>query len=399
MNLTNFNPSSYLFFFLKREADRFFSSVAIRGFGMGMIAIFVPIYIYQHFGSLSLTLLFFAAIYGLQGILSPFGGQIMMKVGLKKAMLLSHPFFWGYFICLLCFNISWLFIFLAIILNVLGKIFFYPAYHTNFIRVSETKKFGKEVGKLNFVSALPGILAPAVGGVVLSFFGYPTLFVAVLFVLVSSAIPLLLSKDVYQIYTDSYLGAFKRMFRKENRYYNLAFATLGMVGTINYCIWPLFLMILCINYMTIGAIATIALVVSLFFALYMGRLTDRVDKTKLLVIGSILTAGAWLGKFFVVNPASAFLAQSFYRFARTSVGIPFQAVQYEKAEAKGKEIDEFIIYRDIVIALSRSFLLLSLAGIFLIVSDIRFAFIVAAIFSLGFMFLGKISKLKFWAQK
>ena len=257
------------------------------------------------------------------------------------------------------------------------------------------------MGKLNFVSAVPGILAPTLGGIIIYFFGYPVLFVVVLCVLFSSIIPLFLSSDIYQVYTDSYIKAYQRIFKKENRYHNLAFAVNGMEGVINAYFWPLFLTILGIGYIAIGSIATVALVVSLLFTLYIGRITDRINRTKLLTIGSILTAGAWLGKFFVCSPVSAFLAQSFYRFARTSAGVPFQTILYRKAEEKGAEIDEFIIYRDIVVGLSRCFLFLLLAGIFFVVPaiNINFAFILAALFSLGFIFLGKMPELKTWFNK
>ena len=398
MSFNHLNPTSYLFFFLRRESDRFFASIAIRGFALGMITIFVPIYVYQYFQSLPLTFLFFAGIYGLKGILVPFGGRLMQKIGLKKAILLSHPFYWGFYICLLYFNVSPLIVFLSIILYSLGMVLFWPAYHTSFVSSSERKRLGREVGKLNFVSAVPGILAPAIGGTIIALWGYPTLFVTVLCVLFSSAIPLFLSKDINRVYSDSYFNAYKRILKKENRYHNLAFVVNGMEGTINANLWPLFLATLAIGYLAIGSIATVALVVSLLFTLYMGRVTDRVNKTKLLVIGSILTSGAWLGKFFVSSPVSAFLAQSFYRFARTSVGVPFQTILYLKAEEKGEELDEFIVYRDIVIGFSRCLLFLSLAGVFFLVSDvnINFVFILAAIFSMGFIFLGKIPELKSW---
>ncbi len=398
MSFSNLNPASYLFFFLKRESDRFFASIAIRGFAFGMITIFVPIYLYQHFQSIPFTLLFFAGISGLYGILVPFAGLIMMRIGIKKSMLLSHPLFWGFYICLLFFNISWFFVIFSVILYSLGMIFFWPAYHISFVRFTEKKKKGREVGKLNFVSAVPGILAPTLGGIIIYFFGYPALFVVVLCVLFSSAIPLFLSPDVNQVYSDSYLKAYQRIFKKENRYHNLAFAVNGMEGVINAYFWPLFLAILGIGYIAIGSIATVALVVSLLFTLYMGRITDRVNRTKLLTIGSVLTAGAWLGKFFVVSPISAFLAQGFYRFARTSAGVPFQTILYRKAEEKGAEIDEFIIYRGIVMGFFRCILLIILAAVFFIVPDINinFAFILAAIFSLGFIFLGKIPELKSW---
>jgi MFS family permease len=389
MNLSNLNPISYLLFFLKKESDRFFVSMAIRGFGFGMISIFVPIYIYQYFNSLPLCFLFFAGVYGLYGLLSPLGGIAMMKFGMKKAILISHILYWGFFVCLLFFDVSWIFIPVSIILNSFARAFFWPAYHVNFLRVSETVKMGKEVGKLNFITAAPGILAPVVGGAIITIFGYPTLFVAVLCVLFSSAIPLFLSKEVRTVYSDSYLGAYKRIFKKENRYYNLAFIANGIETVINLNLWPLFLITMAVGYLAIGGITTVALGASLLFALYMGRITDRMDRKKLLTIGSILTSGAWIGKFFVINPASAFVAQSFYQLSRTSATIPYQTVLYEKTKRRGEGIDEFIVYRNIVITMSRAVFFVILAGVTFIIPGVKFTFILAAVLSFGLMFINK----------
>ena len=363
--------------------------MAIRGFGFGMISIFVPIYIYQYFNSLTLCFLFFAAVYALYGFLSPIGGVSMMKFGMKKSILISHILFWGFFISLLLFDASWIFIPLSIILISLARAFFWPAYHVNFLRVSETAKMGKEVGKLNFITAAPGILAPVVGGAIITIFGYPTLFVAVLCVLFSSAIPLFLSKEAHTIYSDSYLGAYKRIFKKENRNYTLAFMANGIETVINLNLWPLFLITMAMGYLAIGGITTVALGVSLLFTLYMGRITDRMDRKKLLAIGSVLTSGAWLGKFFVVSPASAFVAQSFYRLSRTAAGIPYQTLLYEKVKKKGEEIDEFIVYRNIVITFSRAVFFVILAGATFIIPGVKFAFILAAVLSFGLLFINK----------
>ena len=252
---------------------------------------------------------------------------------------------------------------------------------------------GKEVGKLNFVSAFPGILAPVIGGTVIASYGYSTLFIAVLCLLFASIIPLFLSKDVHQIYTDSYLKAYQRVLKPENKYHNLAFAAAAMEGIVNTYLWPLFLVIISIGYIGIGSITTVASFIAVLFMLYIGKITDKMSKSRLLNIGSILTFGSWIGKFFVINPISAFLAQAFYRFSRTSVLIPFQSIMYQKAKDKGTEIDEFIIYRDIVINLSRFVLLIFLAGAFFIFPisslKINFIFLLAALFSLGLMFLKK----------
>ena len=391
----HFSPINFLHYFLKREATQFFTSIAIRSLALGMILIFEPIYLYSYFGkSLSLTVLFFAAIYGFYGILVVYGGKIMARIGLKRSMLFSHFFFFGYFLCLFfIYQAPWL-IPLAIILKGVGMIFFWPAFHTDFVRFSERNCQGKKVGKMNIAFSLPAVISPIIGGIILSTVGYPGLLMTVLVVLFTSSIPMFLSKDVRVVYTDSYQNAWQRIFKKENRKTSLAFSADGIETGINFLLWPLFMFILAIGYTQMGGITTLALGASLIFTLYMGKISDTSERPWFLNIGAILTSIAWIIKYFVVSAFDAFLAQTLYRICRTSASIPFQTFFYEKATLKGAEADEFIIYREILVNLSRSFFFMFLAGIFLIIPKVNIAFIMAAIFSLGFVFLGKPPKFK-----
>jgi hypothetical protein len=134
----SFAPTHFLHYLLKREVTQFFTSMAIRYLALGMVVIFEPIYLYFYFDkSLSLTLLFFAAIYGLFALTVVYGGKIMAKIGLKHTILLSHFFFVGYFFCLLFLYQSFWLIVLAIILKMVGMLLFWPAFHIDFMRFSD----------------------------------------------------------------------------------------------------------------------------------------------------------------------------------------------------------------------------------------------------------------------
>lgn len=360
-----------------------------------MVLIFEPIYLYLYFGkSLSLTLLFFGIIHGLYGVLAVYGGKIMAKIGLKHSMLFSNFFFFGYYICLFFLYQSFVLILFAIILKVFGMTLFWPAFHTDFARFSEKDHRGMEVGKMNIAILAPVIISPIIGGWVLTVFNYPVLFTLVMLVLLASAIPLFLSKEVHEIYTDSYEKAWSRIFKKENSNTSLAFAFNGMEVAINFYLWPLFMAILAIQYSVMGLITSLSLMFSAIFILYMGKITDTVNRSRLLNIGSFLTSAAWIIKFFAVTPFSVFLSHTLYRICRSAAGIPFQTIFYEKAALKGAEADEFIIYREIILNISRFFLFLFLAGLFFFVPKVNLAFILAAIFSLGFMLLGRPHKFR-----
>ncbi|GAI52184.1 unnamed protein product [marine sediment metagenome] len=162
---------------------------------------------------------------------------------------------------------------------------------------------------------------------------------------------------------------------------------------IAFYLWPIFMAILAISYEAMGGIVAFSLGLSALFTLYIGRLSDRlINRIRLLNIGSALTSIAWIIQYFVATPFTAFLAHSLYRVCRTTAGIPFQALLYERASLKGAEADEFMVYREVLLNISRFFFFAFLAGVFFFIPQVNIAFIMAAIFSLGFMSLGVLPK-------
>lgn len=391
----HFTPIHFLNYLLKREATQFFTSIAIRNLALCMVLIFEPIYIWLFFEkSLPLTLLFFGAGYGLYGFLAVYGGKIMSKIGSKYSMLLSHIFFFGYYLCLFYINSSFLLIPLSILFRAVGMMLFWPSFHVDFCRFSQNHYQGREVSKMNIIYFAPVIISPAIGGWILATLGYPALFTAVIAVLFASAIPMFLSRERDIDYTDSFKDAWARIFKKKNKTAGIGFIFSNLEYSVDMYIWPIFMTILAISYSYMGGIVTFSLVLATLFMLYMGRASDRlIDRLRWLNVGSALTSISWILKFFVTTPFAAFLAQSFYGICRTAASIPFQAMMYEKASLKGEEMDEFIIYREIVVNIAQLLFFMALAAFFFFVPQINLSFLIAACLSLGFMFLGVLPKM------
>ena len=381
--------------FLKKQSNQFYISIFLRSFAVGMILIFEPIYLYSYFNqSLPLTLIFFALVHGIYALLVVFGAKIMSKIGFDWAILTSHFFFLAYYVILVFVNSSFLLVPLAIIMKALGMTFFWPSYHINFTRLSKKDHPGTEVSKKNIAVILPTILGPVIGGIILFNFNYSFLFASVLIVLLISAIPLFMTKEKNEVYSDEYKKAWGRIFKKRNIKSTIAFSCDSIEAGINNYLWPLFMSVLSISYVSMGGIVSFSFFISMLFILYMGKISNTSKKIKALNIGSLLTSLSWIIKFFVVTPFSAFLAHSFYKICRTSVSIPFQTFFYGKATIRGPEADEFIIYREIIINVVKFLSLSLLALIFLIIPQINIAFIIAAVSCLGFVFIGQPSKTK-----
>jgi len=370
-------------YLLKRESTQFFVSVAIRSLAIGMVAIFEPVYLYLRFGnSIAHVLFFWAAVSGIFALVAVFGGRAMEKFGLKRTMLLSNFFYFAFYICLFFADISIVMLPLAIIT------LFWPAFHTDFIRFTKGEHRANGVSKMSIVSLCAGILSPIIGGFILAGLGYATLFVVVLMTLFTSSFPLFLSKERYEVYTDSYKKAWSRI--KKNKDISFALGSLSIEAGIDFIIWPIFIFSIGVSYRQLGSISTVALILAAFFAWYIGKLSTRGNKNILLNIGSVLLAIACALQFFVKDVITTFFAQNFYRISKTTALIPFRTILYDKAASKRGQADEYVIYREIIMHITRFFFFMFLGIIFLIFPmPIRYTFLIAAVASLGYTFLAK----------
>lgn len=375
---------------LNREIAEIYATVAIKKFAFQMVTIFQAIYLYRHFEeSLPKVLLFYAATSILFGLLAPLGAKIMSRIGLKKSITASFPFAFLFYIFLLNIEKVAYFYILAIIVSAFYKTLFWPAFHIEFTKFSKDQERGREFSTYRALISVASAVAPFAGGFIISYWGFPFVFGAVLALLSVAAFPLLLSPDVHQHYTDTYEKAFLRYLHPKNWKQILAFVSKGSEAAIQIVIWPIFIYNLAIDYSSLGAITTGSMVVSLFAGLVLGRFLDtKKTKRKILRISTIFLSIAHFTKIFVYNAWSALGVDVFHKLAgNTGTHITYQTILYDEASKKGEQSDEFIIYREIGHNIGRGLVLCLLALIFTFSSNFYIAFILAAFLSLLLPFI------------
>lgn len=383
-------PSNHLhhfnhFFALNRELSELYIAVAIRNFALALITIFEPIYIFLFFGkNLSDTLLFFAASSIGFGLLVPFGAKIITKIGVKHAMILSvAPLFLYYVGLWQIEKFAWVFI-AVVALKIFYMMIFWPAFHMDFARFSDREHRGRELSQLNVVASAAAAVSPFIGGALIFGYGYHIVFTIVLILLFVSIIPLLLSKEFHERYTDSFEKTFREIFQKKHAKKVLVFAAEGVESAVLIHIWPLFLFLLAISYASLGIITSGALILGLFFIIYLGKLSDRTDKRKLKNLGAFLNAIAWPILIFVRTPFDAFLAHIFHRFSRATLYVPYGSLYYDWVGREDANRDRFIVLREVSLNCSRGLFLVFLALIPVFSSNLALAFPIAAIMSFVF---------------
>lgn len=343
-----------LFGFLgNRELNELYLSVAIRAFAIALIGIFVPVYLYQQGFSFYSIFMFFAfySIYNLV-LMIPLS-KLSCKMGLKKSMLLSMPFLIIFFLMLFSiqkFNWS---IYLIPLFGGIHSALFWFSYHTDFSRFSESNKRGSQVGFSQIIVSLFSAAAPVLGGVILYFFSFKVLFVIVSFLLFASTWPLFLSKEVHEPLEISFKNFFQGLKLREV----LAYMGNGAEARVAGVIWPLFvfLFILKEGYVSLGALSSVILFFTIAATFTISKVSDFNLKF-FLRTGAVLTALIWFLKSFVKLPLELFVIEGFYGISIASLHIPFDAMNYNKANKSQRA--KIIIEREMYIKIGAIIILL-----------------------------------------
>jgi len=332
-----------IFHFLKnRELNELYLSISIKAFAVSLIGVFIPVYFYQQ-GYTFFSIFLFYALWSLTHLLfSMPSALISSKLGLKRSISLSIPFLILFFFFLYTLkNFNWPLPLLSILIG-LSTSLFWLSYHIDFAKFSDRKNRGKQIGFSKIIISVFSVLGPVAGGIILTFVGFEILFIIVSVLLIGSVIPLFFSKEVHEPSSFSLRGFFKGQKIKDI----LSYIGCGIEGRMGVVVWPLFIFIFILSekYISLGLVSSLTLGVALISTIFVGKFSD-IYRRNILKIGSVFNAIIWIVKSFIITPVQVFITDAFYGFSRTTIDIPFDAINYDKA--KEKERVKIILQREI----------------------------------------------------
>lgn len=360
-----------------------YASSAISNFSLSIITLFEPIFLYHvlHY-SIPKILMFMAVVYAVYIVFIPFGGKFASIYGYRHCISLSVPFQIFYWLGLLA-SVSYPnAAFLAAVIFGLQKSFYWPGFHAVIARYSQTEQVGREFGAAFAINSMAQIGGPLIGGILSQYFGLSSAFLLAALVYCLSALPLLMAKEVFIPKEYSFKDTLKlyRDYPKKFLGY-IGFGEELLVSTI----WPIFIYLVVKDYKDTGLLAASASFAAAVIALFLGRITDQYTKRVLVKIGAFFTSVFWLGRIFVNNFVSAFAADSFSKTAKETLFIPLSTLTYLRAEET--HVVPYAVFFEQSLAIGKltaclvGALLFSLTGSFVVL------FIVAAIYSLLYMYI------------
>lgn len=365
------------------EISELYASTAVADFALAVVLIFEPIFLYAglHF-SIQEVLIFMGMVYVLYIVLIPFGARFASRYGYYHAIAFSVPFQILYWLFLFESGNHLTFLYLAPLALAVEKSLFWPAFHASVSRFARDDQRAREFSLLAVIYNVAQISGPLVGGFLSQKYGVRVTFVAASLIYACSALPLFIKREVFA----PKLYQFRDTYRLYKTYPKKFLGYLGFgEEMLVLTVWPIFIYIVVKNYQETGSLATIATLVASVMALLIGKISDAYNKRNLIKIGSFIYALVWGARFMASSFWSTFMIDSLSRTSKDVVFIPLSTLTYERAEAS--HIMPYCVFFEQALAIGK--VLAALLGIvlFSLTGSYIVLFILAALFSLLYMFI------------
>ncbi len=381
------NHSSHHHFFRNKEINHFYIAIFLIFFGECLINIFVPIYLFN-LGYEIYQILFFYFLVSFYFLFLAYpAAKIISRIGEKHSMLYSGLFLILYYVGLNFINLNKIFFFVLPFLLALRTVFFNFGYHLNYINHSDRKKRGRELAFVGILVLIVSILAPFAGGLLANLNFTIAFLVSSLFIFCGT-IPLFLSKDKFEKIDFDWKKLWDIIFSKKNIGNFISFSGYAIESIIGVILWPIFLILLVGSINKTGLLISVSMLASFVAFYFIGKLTDKVNKIKLLKIGTWLYFVAWIGRIFSNSILRIIFIDSYKNLTGKIVDLPWSAQGYDLA--KRHYYFSFIVSREMIFNFSRILVLPILIFIFWIdFYPFIISFLIASIASLGYMFIDR----------
>lgn len=329
----------------KTSLEALYVTEALRNFGLSLVGVFVPVYIYQLTGNF-FWLPAYLIVFSLSVLLFTFPfATVLRRIGIFDSVFLSNVIRLVFLGSLLYAPQFLPLLFFAAVLEGLLIPSYWVPYHFIYSKEGKIGAFGRQIGLMGILATIVAFPAPLLGGLIISQFGFTVLYLLGMAIVLLSSFPLAWGKDHLGVESFSPGKVVLGMFAKEYRPIFLGLAALRVEAVVGgFLIFPIFVYLVANSFTALGGITSALTLVWLLTTGPIGALVDRLGPRKSLWIGAGTTAGFWGVVGFAASiPAVFALALARSVFA-PFLGITPDAVIYTLAQSR--KVFEFILQRE-----------------------------------------------------
>lgn len=261
------------------------------------IAIFIPIFLLKLGYTVEqlIILYFFTGVFKL--VLSPVSFYCISTIGYNRTMAVGLVGQILGFIALITLpEYGWPLLLISLTKGIHG-IFYYPAFNASMAATRAINKTGKTIGTMNVIGIVTGVVVPALGGYLATYYGINWLYAIAIALFASATILLLVMRE-------SLSPAFSIRnipFAKTKKDYGANFAQ-NFSGLSDIFAWTLLVFFIIPTYVGVGVLASISALTSLLITIYISRNKNDLKEKKFISAGSYLALIATLLRLLVSTP-------------------------------------------------------------------------------------------------
>ena len=244
------------------EMRELYIARSLYSFALGMIGVFIPIYLYETGFSFTLITAFFAVTYAAKTLTARFiDAPLIKKIGPKHMLSLSFVLSVIKIALLTAVeSTAWLWPFAAAVWGVTLSIFWF-ASHVEFIKVRTAGRTTRQVGNTMLLVRTASSLAPLAGGLLATQFGIHVTFLVAMGLLVCAAIPLLSTSETVKIQ----YGVLEvpKLLSPSVRNVTLSLAARNVNMQVAAVLWPFYAFLFLGSYESVGGLVAFSVLLTL----------------------------------------------------------------------------------------------------------------------------------------
>jgi len=352
-----------------------YGASVFRTFVAGFAFTLLPVVLYQSRSNEPIrdTLLFVALMYLIAPVVKLFLTPLVFNVcsvyGLRVSFILGQIFLT---LCLILLRFEH--ITLAFVLLGFATSFWWIAYHIFFVEGGNLKSVGKDIGLLEALSLIIGIITPVLSGFVIQTVHANTFWNISITLSLLTIIPTLFLENSEKLSHVTFKDIYNEF--KINKHDFLMFSGLSSESYLYSTVWPIALIFVLDDIFSIGLFFTAITLGAILINFFLGKYIDSHPKERIEKLGVLTFFVSWIGKVLLQNPVSFYFFETMHRIAQPLFSMPADATGY--ANAHNKNTSRYLAFRQSSMHLSAIVVMLIFVIVLYFDLPIWSMFIVAA---------------------
>jgi len=364
-----------------------FLSQALRSAGVSLLSFFSVVFIFKRSlaltADLQLAIIFVfgfdLVLYIFKFIANCWAENLSQSFGLKRQVYFGQILTALTLLAFLLSDRYFGFIWVAAIFWGLAIGFFWFGRHGLVAKISCSGRYGRALGWGDILETILLSAAPFLGGVLISHFGYPALFLASLaFVILGFGA--LTPAEEKKTHQDVTLREIFKLFLNHKKMF-LTYLSQGAIEVFYGTAFILYVFLIIRQELVFGSFFSLSMLSVVLVGFLVGAWTDKKGKAGLIAFGTFFSACLWVGRLMTRVIGALLFFDILERFLEKTVIMPLEVLSYEKA-IDGQSTGRAILFREIAITSGSILSCFFLIALILLGGELRWSFLVAAIISL-----------------